>query len=116
MVYASENLSLCVLENWVHLNPAMRRLRPHRSAVKIAFPDVASTLRLSKSDLPKTDLARWSREFGDRWLSEGRQLILIAPSAIVPRESNVMFNPRHPQMSVVRIAAVDDFAFDEQLV
>ena len=39
VLYASENLSLCVLENLVHLAPAMRRRLPPRVALRIEYPD-----------------------------------------------------------------------------
>ena len=41
VLYASENLSLGVLENLVHLPPAMRGKLPARVALRLHFPDEA---------------------------------------------------------------------------
>ncbi len=77
--YCSENLSLCVLENLVHLPPAMRGQLPPRVALRIEYPGHAEKLEIAV--LPKR-----TRTVGDRWLDEGRALLLTAPSIIVPQE------------------------------
>ena len=38
VLYASENLSLCVLENLVHLPPVMRGRLPSRVALRLQIP------------------------------------------------------------------------------
>ena len=35
-------------------------------------------------------------EIGDGWLQAGTQLALRVPSIIVPEETNILINPRHP--------------------
>ena len=56
------------------------------------------------------------KEIGDRWLDEGRTLILKAPSVVVPLEMNLMFNPAHPLMAKVKIDEQTPFLFDERLI
>jgi hypothetical protein len=48
-------------------------------------------------------------------LERGEALVLIAPSAVVPQELNVMLNPAHPRMTDVRIIASTRFRFDPRL-
>ena len=113
VVYASANLSLCVLEAFVHLPPALRRRLPPRIAVRIAFPDRAEVHDIAA--LPGKDINRGCREIGDQWLDEGRTLVLRAPSVVVPVERNLMFNPSHRAMRHVRIVEKIPFTFDERL-
>jgi RES domain-containing protein len=54
--------------------------------------------------------------FGDTWLAAGVDLILAAPSVIVPEELNVMLNPAHPRMHEVAIVSARRFRFDPRLV
>ena len=113
VVYASENLSLCVLENLVHLPPVMRGRLPARVALKLQFPDEAEATELKA--LPEVASAAKMKEIGDRWLDESRTLILRAPSVVVPLEMNLMFNPAHPLMAKVKIDGTTPFLFDERL-
>ena len=113
VLYCSENLSLCVLETLVHLNPAARAVLPPRVALKISYPDeierfgfhaVSGAVNLSAS-----------RRIGDNWLDLGEQLVLAAPSIIVPQERNIMFNPAHPAMAEVSIVEMIEFNYDTRL-
>jgi RES domain-containing protein len=110
VVYCSENLALCVLENLVHLNPAMRMRLPPRLAVRIRIPDGVETTEIAT--LPDKDAAARCRAIGDRWLEQGRSLVLWAPSFVVPLERNLMLNPAHPAMRRVRIVETVPFRFD----
>jgi RES domain-containing protein len=118
VVYCSENLSLCVLETSIHLNPAMRRSLPPRTAIRIEIQDDAEETLIDTlpTDLDPDRLAQWCRQTGDRWLSEARTVVLRAPSLIVREEHNIMLNPAHPRMRRVRIADMQPFMFDERLV
>ena len=111
---ASENLSLCVLENLVHLPPVMRGKLPARVALRLRFPDDAPVTELKA--LPQVAQVAKMKETGDRWLDEGRTLILRAPSVVVPLEMNLMFNPAHPLMAKVKIDEAIPFLFDDRLV
>jgi RES domain-containing protein len=110
VVYCSENLSLCILEAFVHLPPALRQKLPPRMALRIEYPDAAVIEEVER--LPTANQAAACRALGDRWLDEGRALILRAPSIVVALEHNLMFNPQHAAMASVRIAEKVPFAFD----
>jgi len=113
VLYASENLSLCVLEALVHLPPVMRGRLPPRLALRLEYPDEAQATEIAA--LPETARATKCRALGDRWLDEAKTLLLRAPSVIVPQETNIMFNPAHPLMREVRVADSLPFAFDDRL-
>jgi len=118
-IYASFNLSLCVLETLAHLHPVLRINLPVLRAVRIAIPDGASRLDIELSQLP-SDLAgpkaqRRCRELGDGWLTAQEHLICTVPSVIVPQERNVLINPAHRWMAEVTIVATETFRFDARL-
>lgn len=113
VVYCSENLSLCVLENLVHLAPAMRRRLPPRLALRIEYPEKAKAVKIAS--LPEARRTAECRTIGDRWLDDGHALLLQAPSFVVPQEMNVLFNPAHPMMQEVRVVETFAFVMDERL-
>jgi RES domain-containing protein len=119
VVYASFNLSLCVLETYVHIPPALRLSLPEFEAARIEIPDNAGVTEISPATLARAmatpDPAAACRAIGDQWLSRGDDLILAAPSTIVAEEMNVMINPAHPRMRDVRVTATRRFQFDPRL-
>jgi RES domain-containing protein len=52
---------------------------------------------------------------GNAWLDANTAPALIVPSVVVPRETNVMVNPLHPQAHAVRVVAVEPWAVDDRL-
>ena len=119
VIYASFNLSLCVLEAYVHLPPVFRINLPEMTAVRIIIPKEASSVRIGLSDLPpdldNAEIDRRCLALGDTWLTAQEHLSCMVPSIVVPQESNVIINPAHALMSRVRIASVERFRFDPRL-
>lgn len=122
VVYTCLHPSTCVLETFVHFGPALRAAPPPGFALaEIAVPDDAPMLRLSRADIPADpdarddDGRRWYQRIGDAWLEAGEALALVAPSAVVPQDLNVMLNPAHPRMADVRVVGVEPFSFDPRL-
>ena len=118
VVYASSALSLAALEYLVHLDPA--DAPDDLVALTIDVPDDAPSEGVNAADLPagwaQSPEAAACRAIGDRWAADGRTLVLRVPSAPVPEEWNVLLNPRHPEMSRVRVVAERAFGFDPRLV
>jgi RES domain-containing protein len=119
VVYASFNLSLCVLESFAHLPPLLRINLPEMTAVKIEIPDEASRLSIDLADLPPdligSEAEERCRQLGDGWLTAQEQLICTVPSIIVPQERNMMINPAHQLMAEVKIVSTERFRFDPRL-
>ncbi len=116
VVYCSENLSLCVLENLVHLPPSLRGQLPPRVAVRIEVPDqeVTEVVKLP-SALRGSKLDKWCVKTGDQWLQNGSRLILRVPSIVVEQDYNVILNANHAGMSGVKILETRSFKFDGRL-
>lgn len=116
VVYCSENLSLCVLENIVHLPLSLRGRLPPRMAIKIELPSQAAT---DVNNFPKAirghDLDAWCKRIGDHWLESNVTLVMRAPSVVVEQEFNIMLNAANSGMSDVKILETRPFVFDERL-
>lgn len=117
LVYTAENRSLAAFEALVH----------------ISLPDILIGWKLVLIGAPKTivpkevDLAclpkEWRKSpppfelaaFGTKWASSMESLLLRVPSAVVMNEFNVIINPLHPDMKLVKIIGEEDFLYDERL-
>lgn len=119
IVYTCANLSLSVLEVYVHIPATLRLDLPDFEAVRLNIPDDAGTTEIGAADfeaiLAAADPPAACRAAGDRWIAAGRDLILAAPSVIVPEEFNLMLNPAHPRMREVAIISTRRFRFDARL-
>jgi RES domain-containing protein len=117
VVYASEHLSLAILEVLVHARADQVRVGFH--AFEIAIPDALVEL-VPDEQLPRgwegAAIARATREFGDTWARERRSVALSVPSVIVQQERNVVLNPLHPEYAQLHIARPVQFRFDERLL
>ncbi len=119
MLYASSHLSLCVLEVFVHLPQVLRLNTPDFEVVHLTIPDDAGTMRISLAELETLlaapDPLAACQAVGDSWIATGRDLVLAAPSVIVPEELNLMLNPAHARMRDVAIVSSRRFQFDTRL-
>ncbi len=119
VVYASESLSLAVLEYLVHVDPAL--VPGDLVAMEIDLPSSTLGAVVEPSQFPPGDwrtypAPEWQAELGDMWIADGTFLWLAVPSAIVPEEHNVLLNPRHSSMADVRVVSTRPFQFDPRLV
>jgi RES domain-containing protein len=119
VIYASFNLSLCVLETFAHLHPLLRSNLPEMTAVKIDVPADASRLDIHLSELPADLLGdeaeQRCRLLGDQWLTAQEHLTCSVPSIVVLQERNLIINPAHRLMAKVRIVSTEQFRFDPRL-
>lgn len=117
VVYCGASLSLCVLESFVHLPPAMRTIRslPPLLAVELRLPEEVVILRaedLGRFDVIDVDACR---AIGDAWLAKCDTLALSVPSAVVPTDRNVLLNVDHPEMANVTVVRQEPFNFDARM-
>ncbi|RPE76922.1 RES domain-containing protein [Vulcaniibacterium tengchongense] len=52
---------------------------------------------------------------GDEWVRERRSLALKVPSALMPREHNVLINPHHPDADRLALLSSDPVTVDSRL-
>jgi RES domain-containing protein len=117
VTYASESLALAGLEVLVHCDADL--LPTDLIAIEIFAPTSVRTAQLSLADLPRT----WRKypapaslqRLGNTWLDRANACILRVPSAIIPTESNFLIDPRHPDITKLRVTRKFDFRFDSRL-
>lgn len=117
VVYASTALSLAALEVFVHADPDTAPT--DLVAVRAELPAGTEVEGLMAVDLP----AGWRaypgpeilRDLGTAWARRGETLALAVPSAIVPQETNLLLNPRHPEFAGLRPEAPIPFGFDPRM-
>jgi RES domain-containing protein len=114
LAYASEHLSLAMIEYFVHLD---RDDPPPDLVVAAAdVPDTVSRLHVAPARLPPT----WRETpapaelavMGDRFARTRRAAILVVPSALAPDECNWLLNPDHAQFKHIRIHPPEPFSYD----
>ncbi len=114
LAYASEHLSLAIIEYFVHLD---RDDPPPDLVVATAdVPDDVSRVDVAPARLPAT----WRQTpapaelaaIGDRFARARRAAILVVPSALVPDEFNWLLNPEHPDFRRLRIHPAEPFSYD----
>ncbi|QPN66540.1 RES family NAD+ phosphorylase [Synechococcus sp. CBW1006] len=57
-----------------------------------------------------------SRRWGAQCLGGGASLLATVPSVIVPEESNVLINPRHPGCAELVIRVHRQWNYDDRLL
>lgn len=118
VLYASESRALAALEYYVHI-PAPRILPRRLTIVSYEVTESVTAETISIADLPVDWRAHPApsalQDLGREWVRRGRSLILRVPSAPMPAESNVIFNPAHPDMRLLTIKDVQDFEFDSRM-
>lgn len=114
MGYTAGSPPLAILELLVHLPRDC--VPPDRVMLTIEVPD---TDIVALTDLPEgCDRLPYStkvQKAGDAWVRSASSLALRVPSAIVPRESNILVNPLHPRMSALRVLESGPLVWDARL-
>jgi RES domain-containing protein len=114
LAYASEHLSLAMIEYFVHIEAS----DPPKDLVVVAadIPDRVSRAALTPRELP----SNWRQvppppglaAIGDSFAAERKSAVLVLPSALVPSESNWLVNPLHPEFAEIRVHPAEPFRYD----
>jgi RES domain-containing protein len=62
------------------------------------------------------DAVEQCKEFGARWLNFGASVVLEVPSIIIPRGTNLLLNPKHPDFNQCQFKSPQPFSFDPRLI
>lgn len=114
-LYASEHISLCVLE--VLVNAVSLNYLQALQLIEIEIPDESSVKTIEEKKLKKD----WSADFaytqwmGTEMLKQKDILVFRCPSAIIHNEWNYIFNTLHPSYKKIKSKIQKRFYFDERL-
>ena len=119
VVYLSSTPASALLEILVHLEIEEGHLPRSYKLLEIHVPDDVTIEKLEEwAKLPKG----WPRKqavtraLGDQWLERNSAALLQVPSALVPRTSNFLLNPLHPDAAKIQIASVSRQGLDRRLL
>jgi RES domain-containing protein len=116
-VYTSDSRALATLE----VLAGLQTNSPLSAYVLIPaeFDDslvVAVELEKLPADWNQNPPTPSTQRIGDDWISSGKSVVLRVPSALVPRESNYLFNPRHPDFSAVTVGKPEPLSLHSRLL
>ena len=116
LLYTSSSRALCVTEVAVHMPLG---LVPNDYAmVTIELPNV-KPFEVKALELPKTwnsfPHSHATQLIGDKFVRDGKFLVMKVPSAAVQGEFNYLANPRHKDIAKVKVVDVEPFHFDARL-
>jgi RES domain-containing protein len=110
MAFAAQSESLATLEYLVH---ATNEAFFHDTVLVIAELDDRYITALDPQTLPKDwrsfPPAHSTQRIGDEWLASGGSVAMQVPSAIVPRERNVVIDPRHRDFAKLKVLAMENW-------
>ncbi|MCQ6958993.1 RES family NAD+ phosphorylase [Mucilaginibacter aquariorum] len=117
VVYLASSRALAVLEVLVHLQPLFTP--SNFCLAEIEVPD-NSILTLDIKSLPNNWQDASSptqlKTLGNQFIKETKYLLMKVPSSVVPEEHNYLLNPRHTDISKVKILNNYPFSFDDRLL
>jgi RES domain-containing protein len=119
MVYASTSLALAAMELFVHLEPGLAPSDLVYISAELPAGEPARSLR-SEDRPPEwwTDSvshAITTQDLGSDWIRKASSLALLVPSVPIRSEWNVLINPQHPAIALLRGDPPQAFVFDERM-
>jgi RES domain-containing protein len=118
-VYLSSTPAAALLEILVHLEIEEGHLPRFYKLLEIQAPDDVTIEKLEDwAKLPKG----WPRKqavtgaLGDQWLDRNSAALLEVPSALVPRTSNFLLNPLHPDAARITTISISRQTLDRRLL
>lgn len=116
VLYASTSIALATLETLAHLGDSIAVRNAFLVRIDIALPVWERRNRLAPADLDPAWLAEPAGSatiaLGNRWLDGGTAAVLEVPLVIVPEESNLLINPAHADVRLIRAAVARQFIYD----
>lgn len=117
MVYTSENASLAIVESLVHTSPG---IQPPLVLIHATLPESVVAYYFEVADLPRN----WRhvraplslKTLGGEWAESNVGVALYVPSVISPNENNILLNPRHPDITKLKIVSRQPFRYDDRLL
>jgi RES domain-containing protein len=110
ILYTSQSIALCKLERLAHADEWFGDENHDRVTLAIALPPSLSFVAVNAAALDQAEPTwreegnRFCRNLGDAWLGRSKVCALVVPSAVVPDEWNILFNPAHRDFARVLTA------------
>lgn len=116
MVYTSNSRALCTAEVAVHITLGI--VPSDYELVTIELPEDSMTeagIKHLPADWRAFPHPDSTQKLGDRFVREGKYMVLKVPSVVVQGEYNFLINPKHEAAIKVRVIDTEHFLFDKRL-
>ncbi len=115
VLYAAENVSLAILEVLANSEATPKDY----CVIVIEVPREATMYRVEIKDLHSnwnaSPYTQEMAEITERWVKEGKHLLMRVPSVHSPLDYNILTNPLHDLAGRMRIVEKIPYFFDERL-
>lgn len=115
-VYTAESRALATLEYTVNVN--IDEIPRALSFTKIEIPDgviVPVLLPDLPGDWRQSPAPSSTKDLGNALLNSNSAVAYKIPSVVVPKEYNILINPLHPDIKLIKILAVEDYPYDVRI-
>jgi RES domain-containing protein len=117
MLYTAGSISLAYLEYLVHNIHLLDKREITLTVLKIEAPSIKEITenQLEPDWRTKNYTPLSTQKIGKNFIDAGKQHVLKVPSAIVPKEFNILINPFHPNHRLITIEEqITPFILDER--
>jgi RES domain-containing protein len=120
IVYLAEHPALALLEHLVHLEIDLADLPDNYQLIEVEVPDALGIEEIAPESLDAGN-RDWRRDpgftqrLGSDWLRRRRSPLLSVPSVILPRSTNFLLNPSHPDATRAAVASATRPPYDPRL-
>lgn len=118
VMYFASTVALACLETLVHFNSAALPIKRFLVAVDLSDEQWADRVIVTDPPTGWDELppGAASAEVGDRWVADGRHLLMDVPSIVVPEERNILINPAHPEAGGLTALKLRRWTYDQRLI
>ncbi len=117
-LYTSSSRSLALLETIAHTPAKMLDVRVYH-LITLSVPDNIVRQKISVENLlpgwDAPDTRPFTKNIGNRFLSDKKNLLLEVPSVMIPEEINYVVNPLHEGMKQVKLINKRRIYFDKRI-
>ena len=117
LVYASESRALCTTE--IAVRTPLGNLPVNYHLTSIEIPSTIEIPEIKISDLPpdwkSIPHPNSTQLIGDKFIADGKYLVIKVPSAVVQGDFNFLINPAHKLIAKIKVIKTELFEFDERL-
>ena len=118
VVYASGSRALAALEYLVHV--PISTIPSDLKMMELLISKRVVPQSIDPSVLPsnwrKYPAPQSLATLGSDWVHSNRSLLLRVPSAVVKNEFNILINPNHEDIKLIKVVELVPFAFDGRLL
>jgi len=118
MLYTSESLSLSVLELLVHADYQFIPQDFGYLQLEISDTTIISQVKpaILKQNWRHNPPLSFTQDYGSKWISSNKNLVLKVPSAVLPMTFNYLINPMHPDFESVKVIKKGVLELDSRIV